>query len=107
MTAEGSESESPALAAPTPSAHRPRTNQDWWPNQLDLSVLHNNHPAGDPMGAGFDYATAVAGLDADALKADLVQVMRTSQDWWPADFGHYGPFFIRLSWHAAGTYRVE
>ncbi|MGL4175809.1 MAG: catalase/peroxidase HPI, partial [Dermatophilaceae bacterium] len=107
VTTQGSESENPALDAPTPSAHRPRTNQDWWPNQLDLSVLHKHHPAGDPMGAGFDYAAEIAGLDVDALKADLVQVMRTSQDWWPADFGHYGPLFIRMSWHAAGTYRVE
>ncbi|MGL4743000.1 MAG: catalase/peroxidase HPI [Dermatophilaceae bacterium] len=107
VTAQGSESENPALEAPTPATTRPRTNQDWWPNQLDLSVLHKHHPAGDPMGAGFDYAAEVAGLDADALKADLASVMRTSQDWWPADFGHYGPFFIRMSWHAAGTYRVE
>ncbi|MGL5929847.1 MAG: catalase/peroxidase HPI [Dermatophilaceae bacterium] len=107
VTAQGSESENPALDSPTPATPRPRTNQDWWPNQLDLSVLHKHHPAGDPMGAGFDYAAEVAALDVDALKADLVQVMRTSQDWWPADFGHYGPLFIRMSWHAAGTYRVE
>lgn len=107
VTAQGSESENPAIDAPTPKKGAPRTNQDWWPNLLDLSVLHTNSPKGNPLGADFDYAQAFAGLDVDALKADLVQVMRTSQDWWPADYGHYGPLFIRMSWHAAGTYRVE
>ncbi|MBD3782713.1 MAG: catalase/peroxidase HPI [Micrococcales bacterium] len=107
VTAEGSESENPAIDAPTAKGTRPRTNQDWWPNQLDLSVLHTNGEQANPLGGTFDYAEAFAGLDVDALKADLVQVMRTSQDWWPADFGHYGPLFIRMSWHAAGTYRVE
>ncbi|HMM95698.1 catalase/peroxidase HPI [Phycicoccus sp.] len=107
VTAEGSESENPAIDAPTAKGTRPRTNQDWWPNQLDLSVLHTNGEQANPLGGSFDYAEAFAGLDVEALKADLVQVMRTSQDWWPADFGHYGPLFIRMSWHAAGTYRVE
>ncbi len=107
VTAEGSESENPAIDAPTAKGTRPRTNQDWWPNQLDLSVLHTNSEKANPLGASFDYPQAFAGLDVDALKADLVQVMRASQDWWPADFGHYGPLFIRMSWHAAGTYRVE
>jgi catalase-peroxidase len=107
VTQTGSESENPAIDAPTPTPHRPRTNQDWWPNQPDLSVLHTNSAKSDPLGPSFDYKQAFADLDVDALKADLVQVMRTSQDWWPADFGHYGPLFIRMSWHAAGTYRIE
>lgn len=107
VTAQGSESESPAIDAPTPTPHRPRTNQDWWPGQLDLRVLHTNSEKSDPLGPDFDYRQAFAGLDVEALKADLAQVMRTSQDWWPADFGHYGPLFIRMSWHSAGTYRIE
>ena len=107
VTAEGSESENPAIDAPTPKASRPRTNQDWWPDQIDLKVLHANGEKANPLGGSFDYAQAFAGLDLDALKADLVEVMRTSQDWWPADFGHYGPLFIRMSWHSAGTYRIE
>ena len=106
VTAQGSESENPAIDAPTPKAHRPHTNKDWWPDQLDLSVLHTHSPKGNPLDEGFDYATAVQSLDVDALKADIAQVMRTSQDWWPADFGHYGGLFIRMSWHAAGTYRI-
>jgi catalase-peroxidase len=102
-----SESENPAIPAPTPKPHRPHTNQDWWPNQLDLSVLHQHSPRGNPLGEDFDYATAFRSLDVDALKRDVIEVMTTSQDWWPADYGHYGPLFIRLSWHAAGTYRIE
>ncbi len=105
-TASNSESENPALDAPTPDTNqRPRTNRDWWPNQVDLSVLNKPARDSDPLGADFDYKKAVQGLDVEAVKADVVQVMRTSQDWWPADYGHYGPLFIRLSWHAAGTYR--
>ncbi|MDX6287944.1 MAG: catalase-peroxidase [Frankiales bacterium] len=107
MSERGSESENPAIPAPTPKPHRPRTNQDWWPNQLDLSVLNQHSPRANPMGADFNYAAAVTTLDLDALKRDLVAVMTTSQDWWPADYGHYGPLFIRLTWHAAGTYRIE
>jgi catalase-peroxidase len=84
-----------------------RTNRDWWPNRLDISVLHPNPPAGNPMGAEFDYAEEFAGLDLDALKRDIVEVMTTSQDWWPADYGHYGPLFIRMAWHSAGTYRIS
>jgi len=84
-----------------------RSNRDWWPNQLDLGVLYPNPPAGDPMGEDFDYAAEFATLDLDAVKADIVEVMTTSQDWWPADYGHYGPLFIRMAWHAAGTYRIE
>jgi catalase-peroxidase len=101
-----SESENPAIPSPTPKAHQPRTNRDWWPNQLDLSVLHQHSPQSNPLGGDFDYKKAFAGLDVDALKQDLIDVMRTSQPWWPADYGHYGPFFIRMTWHAAGTYRI-
>jgi len=82
-------------------------NQHWWPNQLNLSILHQHHPASDPMGAGFDYAAAFASLDLAAVKADLASLMTTSQDWWPADYGHYGPLFVRMAWHSAGTYRTH
>jgi catalase-peroxidase len=106
-TAQGSESENPVIDAPEPTGHRPRTNQDWWPNQLDLSVLHVHSEKGNPLGAGFRYAEEFEKLDVEALKSDIAQVLRTSQDWWPADFGHYGGLMIRMSWHAAGTYRVH
>ena len=86
--------------------HSGRSNHDWWPNHLDVSVLHQNAPVGDPMGAGFDYAAEFKTLDLAAVKKDIEAVMTTSQDWWPADFGHYGPFFIRMAWHSAGTYRI-
>jgi catalase-peroxidase len=106
-TASNSESENPALDSPQPdTSRRPRTNRDWWPNQVDLSVLNRPAATSDPLGADFDYAEAFSRLDVEAVKADLVQVMRTSQEWWPADWGHYGPLFIRLTWHAAGTYRI-
>jgi len=107
VSADGSESENPAIDAPEPKTSRPRTNKDWWPNQLDLSVLHRNPPAGNPMDEGFDYREEFEKLDVEAVKQDVVQVLTTSQDWWPADFGHYGGLMIRLSWHAAGTYRIE
>ncbi|HYF11196.1 MAG TPA: catalase/peroxidase HPI [Actinomycetota bacterium] len=107
MTEEFSESENPAIPSPTPKVRHPRTNQDWWPEQLDLSILHPHSSDADPMGADFDYAKEFATLDLDAVKRDLVDVMRTSQDWWPADYGHYGPLFIRMTWHAAGTYRIQ
>ncbi|MFN8174599.1 MAG: catalase/peroxidase HPI [Solirubrobacteraceae bacterium] len=106
MTDSVSESENPAIASPTPEPRRPRTNRDWWPDQLDLSVLHRHSALSDPMGDGFDYAAEFATLDLDLLRADLVELMTSSQDWWPADYGHYGPLFIRMSWHAAGTYRI-
>ncbi|GGY46928.1 catalase/peroxidase HPI [Streptomyces tanashiensis] len=102
----GSDSENPAIPAPTPTETRPKTNMDWWPNQLDLQVLHQHSPLSDPMGEDFDYAEEFAGLDVDALKRDVFEVMTNSQEWWPADYGHYGPLFIRMSWHAAGTYRI-
>jgi catalase-peroxidase len=107
LTESVSESENPAIPSPTPKATtRPRTNRDWWPNQLDLSVLHQHSPRANPMGEDFDYAEEFKSLDLDALKRDLVEVMTTSQDWWPADYGHYGPLLIRMTWHAAGTYRI-
>jgi catalase-peroxidase len=101
-----SESENPAIPSPTPKAHSPMTNHDWWPNQPDLGVLRRNSPASNPMGADYDYAEAFKNLDVEALKKDLIDVMTDSQDWWPADYGHYGPLFIRMAWHAAGTYRI-
>jgi catalase-peroxidase len=106
MSDSVSESENPAIPSPTPKETRPRTNRDWWPEQLDLSVLHRHSPLSDPMGAGFDYAEEFATLDVEALRRDLIELMSTSQPWWPADYGHYGPLFIRMSWHAAGTYRI-
>ncbi len=83
------------------------SNQYWWPDQLSLKALRQNSPQSDPMGEDFDYAEAVKNLDVDALKKDVDEVMTTSQDWWPADYGHYGPLFIRMTWHAAGTYRIS
>src|SRR5579859_3146708 len=82
------------------------TNQNWWPNQLNLKVLHQHSSLSDPMGSDFNYAEAFKTLDVEALKRDLIKLMTTSQEWWPADFGHYGPLFIRMAWHSAGTYRI-
>jgi catalase-peroxidase len=102
----GSESENPAIDSPTPATSgRPRTNKDWWPNQLDLTPLKKHSASSTPLDS--DYKDDFASLDVDALKQDLVELMTSSQDWWPADFGHYGGLFIRMSWHAAGTYRIH
>jgi catalase-peroxidase len=106
-TRSTSESENPVIPAPEPkTGRRPRTNKDWWPNQLDLSVLHHHSHLSNPMEADFDYAEKFKSLDVEALKRDLIDVMTKSQDWWPADYGHYGPLMIRMTWHAAGTYRI-
>ena len=83
------------------------SNRDWWPNQLKLNILRQHSSLSNPMGEAFDYAEAFKTLDLDALKQDIFELMTTSQDWWPADYGHYGPFFIRMAWHSAGTYRVS
>ena len=83
-----------------------RSNSDWWPNQLNLRILRQNSPQSDPMGKEFNYAEEFKKLDFQALKKDLTALMTDSQDWWPADFGHYGGFMIRMAWHAAGTYRI-
>ncbi|MFF5033414.1 catalase/peroxidase HPI [Nocardia salmonicida] len=102
-----SESENPAIPSPTAKPdQRPRTNKDWWPEQIDVSVLHAHSSKSNPLGENFDYASEFAGLDVDALKADIAAVLTDSQDWWPADYGNYGGLFIRMSWHAAGTYRI-
>ncbi|MBB6468610.1 catalase-peroxidase [Aminobacter lissarensis] len=95
-------------AGKCPVAHKPTGtgNRDWWPNQLDLGVLHQHSSLSDPMGEAFDYAKEFESLDLDAVIADLKVLMTDSQDWWPADFGHYGPLFIRMAWHSAGTYRI-
>ena len=82
------------------------SNNQWWPDQLNLSILHQHDTKSDPMEEGFDFREEFKKLDFDALKKDLNNLMTDSQDWWPADYGHYGPFFIRMTWHAAATYRT-
>jgi catalase-peroxidase len=104
--ADRSESENPVIAAPEPKPTRPFSNQDWWPNQLNLAPLRQHSPQSNPMDADFDYAKGFATIDLDELQRDVEAVMTTSQDWWPADYGHYGPLFIRMAWHSAGTYRT-
>jgi catalase-peroxidase len=91
---------------PVPHGSRGHSNRDWWPEHLDIGVLHTNAPAADPMGKAFDYAKEFESLDLDTVIKDLHALMKDSQDWWPADFGHYGGLFIRLAWHSAGTYRI-
>jgi catalase-peroxidase len=108
VSAQGSESENPAIDSPTPkTGGRPRTTRDWWPDQLDLSALHAHSSRSNPLGEGFSYAKTFEELDVESLKRDIVEVLTTSQEWWPADFGHYGGLMIRMSWHAAGTYRIH
>ena len=106
MSEPRSESENPVIPAPTPKPDRPQTNQDWWPNQLNLQVLHQHSPRPTRWARTSTTRRSSRPLDVDALKQDVFEVMTTSQDWWPADYGHYGPLFIRMAWHAAGTYRI-
>ena len=95
-----------AAGARPQSVPAARTTADWWPNQLNLKGLNQNSPLADPMGSAFNYADEFKTLDLDAVVKDLTALMTDSQDWWPADYGHYGPFFVRMTWHAAGTYRI-
>ena len=95
-----------AGGCPFSGGNRARSNRDWWPDALDVSVLHQHSNLSDPLGKDFDYAEAFKTLDLDAVKQDLHALMTDSQEWWPADFGHYGGLFIRMAWHSAGTYRI-
>ncbi|MEY3950119.1 MAG: Catalase-peroxidase, partial [Verrucomicrobiota bacterium] len=103
-------SKCPVMGTPAPAnrhtAAAAMTNRDWWPNQLNLSILHQNNVKGNPMGAAFNYSEEFKKLDLEALRKDLKVLMTDSQEWWPADYGHYGPFFIRMAWHSSGTYRT-
>ena len=106
-----SESPTPESAAQCPFSGANTTKgksatEEWWPNQLNLRILHQHPPQADPMGEAFDYAEEFKSLDLAAVKNDLYALMTQSQDWWPADYGHYGPLFIRMAWHSAGTYRI-
>ncbi|NVN48893.1 Catalase-peroxidase KatG [Mycolicibacterium hippocampi] len=105
-TASNSESENPVIESPKPKSHAPLRNQDWWPEQVDVSVLHRQSSKGNPFGESFDYPAEFAKLDVEAFKSDMLTLMTVSQDWWPADYGSYAGLFIRMSWHAAGTYRI-
>ncbi|MYD96120.1 MAG: catalase/peroxidase HPI [Gammaproteobacteria bacterium] len=100
------ESKCPVTGATRGVVRDGTSNRDWWPNRLNLDVLHQHSPLSNPMGEAFDYAEAFKTLDLDSLKKDIFELMTTSQDWWPADYGHYGPLFIRMAWHSAGTYRT-
>ena len=106
MNSEENEGQCPVVSRPNHPTEGVG-NREWWPNQLNLKILRKNPPVANPMGEEFSYAEAFKTLDLDALKQDIEAVMTTSQDWWPADFGHYGPFFIRMAWHSAGTYRIS
>ena len=99
------ESKCPVAGVRRNNAGSGPTNVDWWPNQLNLKILRQNSPQSDPMGKEFNYAKEFKSLNLDAVIKDLHALMTDSQDWWPADYGHYGPFFIRMAWHSAGTYR--
>ncbi|WP_310964500.1 catalase/peroxidase HPI [Nocardioides terrisoli] len=105
MSEHGSESENPVIASPEPKRRRPSSNRDWWPNQLPLQVLRQHSERSNPLGE-YDYREEFKKVDLDELRRDIVEVLTTSQDWWPADFGHYGGLIIRMSWHSAGTYRI-
>ena len=107
MSNQGADNQGGQPMPSYPAPVRRRTNRDWWPNQLDLRVLHQHSPLSNPMGEGYDYKKEVETLDFEALKRDVIELMTNPQDWWPADYGHYGPMFIRMSWHAAGTYRIH
>ena len=100
------ESKCPVTGGSNTTMGGSNTNEQWWPNQLNLRILNQNSPQTDPMGEEFDYAAEFKSLDLEAVKRDINEVMTTSQDWWPADYGHYGPFFVRMAWHSAGTYRI-
>ncbi|MBX9707675.1 MAG: catalase/peroxidase HPI [Caulobacteraceae bacterium] len=106
MDGENSPLSDPSKKAAAKRSLLGRTNRDWWPNSLSVDILHQHGKTGDPMGDGFSYAEAFKSIDYDGLKRDLTALMTDSQPWWPADYGHYGPFFIRMAWHAAGTYRT-
>src|SRR5665213_3214686 len=101
------ETASPLHGAVTLNSRKVVRNEHWWPDRLDLAVLHQNTKLADPMGDNFDYAAEFNSLDLDAVIADLHALMTDSQSWWPADYGHYGPFFVRMAWHSAGTYRTH
>ena len=108
MNAEENEGRCPVVHGAQPMhPAEGHSNREWWPNQLNLKILRKNNAAANPMGADFDYAEAFNSLDLAAVKADLTTLMTDSQDWWPADFGHYGPLFVRMAWHSAGTYRIQ